>query len=127
MGEYGKWNTFGVHSFGDYRIFNRDKELPQNFPYNVNTYTGFGGVLLIMGKDNEGNLTPYAYDLSCPIENVTKITIMIDTDNFDAICSECNTHYDVINGTGNALNGNEKLKKYKVRQTANGGYIITNY
>ena len=49
LGEYGKWNTYGVHSLGEYRIFNRAKGIPSNFPYNVNTYTGFGGVLLFMG------------------------------------------------------------------------------
>ena len=37
LGEYGKWNTYGVHSLGEYLIFNREKGLPSNFPYNVNT------------------------------------------------------------------------------------------
>ena len=46
LGTYGVWNTYGVTGVGDYRIFSRDKQLPANFPYNANTFTGFGGVLL---------------------------------------------------------------------------------
>ncbi len=48
LGSYALWNTYGVSGMGDYRIFNRDKKLPSNFPYNVNTFTGFVVFLLMM-------------------------------------------------------------------------------
>ena len=69
LGTYGVWNTYGVTGVGDYRIFSRDKQLPANFPYNANTFTGFGGVLLIMGLDTStGSYAPLAFDAACPVE-----------------------------------------------------------
>ena len=59
LGSYALWNTYGVNGMGQFRIFNREKQLPSNFPYNVNTFTGYGGVLLMMGIEY-----PMAYDLS---------------------------------------------------------------
>lgn len=132
LGEYGKWNTYGVHSLGEFRIFNREKGLPSNFPYNVNTYTGFGGVLLFMGQDINGNPAPLAFDLACPVEHNAQVTVSIDSDNLDAVCPKCKSRYDVITGLGGPKSGmaiEEKvgLNIYKVRSTANGGYVITNY
>ncbi len=132
LGEYGKWNTYGVHSLGEYRIFNREKGLPSNFPYNVNTYTGFGGVLLFMGQDLNGNASPLAFDLSCPVEHNADVTVSIDSDNLDAYCAKCKSRYDVITGMGGpksgmAIDRKVGLNIYKVRSTVNGGYIITNY
>ena len=132
LGEYGKWNTYGVHSLGEYRIFNREKGLPSNFPYNVNTYTGFGGVLLFMGQDLNGSAAPLAFDLSCPVEHNPEVTVAIDSDNLDAYCAKCKSRYDVITGMGGpksgmAIDRKVGLNIYKVRSTVNGGYIITNY
>ena len=133
LGEFGKWNTYGVHSLGEYRIFNRLKGLPSNFPYNVNTYTGFGGVLLFMGQDmSSGGAVPLAYDLACPVEHNADVTVSIDPDNFDAVCNKCKSRYDVLLGgggpkSGMAIDYKVGLNVYKVRPTVNGGYIITNY
>ena len=132
LGEYGKWNTYGVHSLGEYRIFNREKGIPSNFPYNVNTYTGFGGVLLFMGQDINGNPAPLAFDLACPVEHLADVTVTIDPDNLDAYCAKCKSHYDVITGLGGpksgmAIDRKVGLNIYKVRSTVNGGYVISNY
>ena len=67
LADFGRWNTYGVAGVGDYRIFNRNKNLPSQFPYDVNTYTGYGGVLLMMGIDG-----PMAYDLACPVGGPTR-------------------------------------------------------
>ena len=32
LGSYALWNTYGVSGMGDYRVFNRDKGIPSNFP-----------------------------------------------------------------------------------------------
>ena len=132
LGDIGKWNTYGVHGLGEYRIFNREKGLPKNFPYNVNTYTGFGGVLLFMGQDISGSPAPLAFDLACPVEHNADVTVTIDSDNLDAYCPKCKSHYDVITGLGGpksgmAIDRKVGLNIYKVRATTSGGYIITNY
>ena len=45
------WNTYGVHSIGEYKIFSVRKKLPSNFHFTANTYTGFAGVMLLQGFD----------------------------------------------------------------------------
>ena len=133
LGDYGKWNIYGVHSLGEYRIFNRLKGLPSNFPYNVNTYTGFGGVLLFMGQDM-ATLTPVplAFDLACPVEHNADVTVTIDPTSLDAVCPKCDSHFDVLIGAGGPKSGMAVSRKvglnmYRVRPTSSGGYIITNY
>ena len=125
LGDYGRWNTYGVAGVGDYRVFNREKRLPSQFPYDVNTYTGYGGVLLMMGIDG-----PMAYDMSCPVEVSQDITISIDENNLDAFCPHCGSRYNPLTGDGGPLKGiaiNSKLglRKYRVTPTM-GGYMITN-
>jgi len=131
LGNIGVWTTFGVSGIGDYRIFNRDKKLPANFSYNANTYTGYGGVLLIMGLDSStGNYAPLAYDASCPVEAKQNVTVSIDADNFDAVCTTCGSHFDVLQGMGGPKSGvayTNKLGLRTYRVTAsNGGYVISN-
>lgn len=133
LGDYGRWNIYGVHGLGDYRIFNRAKGLPSNFPYDANTYTGFGGVLLFMGQDMT-TLTPspQAFDLACPVEHNADVTVSIDPTTLDAVCSKCDSRYDVLIGAGGPKSGMAVTRKvglniYKVRPTTSGGYIITNY
>lgn len=133
LNDYALWNTYGVHGLGEYRIFNRDKRLPSNFPYNINTYTGFGGVLLFMGQDMQsGGGVPLAFDMACPVEHDANVTISIDPDNLDAVCRKCGSHYDVLIGgggpkSGMAINRKVGLNPYRVVPTGTGGYIITNY
>ncbi len=133
LGEYGKWNTYGVHALGDYRFFNRAKGIPSNFPYNVNTYTGFGGVLLFMGQDmTTGGPAPLAFDMACPVERNPEVTVTVDEANLEAYCPKCQSRYNVLLGSGGPISGMAMDRKvglnmYKVRPTVNGGYIITNY
>lgn len=133
LGTYGVWNTYGVASVGQYRIFNREKRVPANFPYNANTYTGFGGVLLIMGFDGAtGSYAPLAFDAACPVERRAEYTVSVDPTTFDAVCAKCGSHYNVLTGAGGPLSGTASTQKvgltaYKCRQSVNGGYIITSY
>ena len=125
LGNYALWNTYGVNGMGDYRIFNRDKNLPSNFPYNVNTFTGYGGVLLMMGIDG-----PMAYDLSCPVELSQEITLSIDADKLEAYCPKCQSRFNPLTGAGGPLSGvaiNNKVGMRQYRATpSNGGYFISN-
>ena len=102
LGNLAMWNTYGVNGMGDYRIFSREKNLPANFPYNVNTYTGYGGVLLMMGMDQ-----PLAYDLSCPVEISPTVTL------FGGPVA------------GVAINNKVGMRQYHV-YPSNGGYVIAN-
>ncbi len=125
LGNYALWNTYGVAGIGDYRIFDRSRNLPANFPYNVNTYTGYGGVLIIMGMDG-----PLAYDLACPVEAAQNVTLSIDNDKFEAVCSNCGSRFDPLMGAGGpvkgvAINNKVGMRQYRV-MPSNGGYIISN-
>lgn len=133
LGTYAMWTAYGVHGLGEYKIFSRDKQLPKNFPYNANTYTGFGGVILIYGLDiSTGSYGPIAFEAACPIENKPTVVLDIDPDNFDAVCPNCKSRFNVIGGAGGPISGQaadrkKGLRPYTVRQSANGGYIITSY
>ena len=125
LGSYVMWNTYGVNGMGDYRIFDRANNLPSNFPYTVSTYTGFGGVLLMMGLEG-----PLAYDLSCPVEMSRDVILTINPDNFDAVCPRCGSRFNPLTGAGGPLSGvaiNNKvgMRQYRV-MPSNGGYIIAN-
>lgn len=133
LGNYALWTTYGVEGVGQYNIFNREKQLPKNFAYTADTYTGFGGVLLIKGLDiATSTYEPLAYDLSCPVENRADITLSIDPNNFEALCPKCNSRYNVLTGAGGPVSGVALTQKvglriYKVYASNNGGYIITSY
>lgn len=125
LGDYGLWNVYGVHGMGDYRIFNREKRIPSNFPYNVNTYTGFGGVLLIMGME-----APFAYDLCCPVEAHHEVILSMDPEKYEAVCPRCNSRFNPLTGNGGpvsgvAINNKVGMRQYRVTPSY-GGYIISN-
>jgi len=131
LDSYALWNTYGVSGLGDYRIFNRTKQLPSNFPYTALMYTGYGGVLLMMGLDaSTSSYEPVAYDCACPVERSVNTTVSVNASNFEAVCPQCGSRFDVFQGSGGPLSGTALTRKvgltiYKVR-ASNGGYIITN-
>ena len=132
LGSYALWTTYGVSGVGDYRVFDRSRLVPANFPFTANTYTGYGGVLLIMAFDAlSGNYSPQAYDLACPVENSQKIKITIDEDKLEAVCPQCKSRYNVLNGGGGPLSGQALtskygLRKYHVYTSQMGGYTVAN-
>lgn len=133
----GLWNTYGVAGVGLWRNFisNTTPTSPAGFPYTANSYTGFGGVLLIGGVDpftSEPNV-PLAYDLACPVERDANVRVSIDSDNLEAVCHKCGSRYDVIMAGGSpvggpALTGSTKygLRRYECSADRGGGYIIHN-
>ncbi len=127
----GLWQVYGVAGYGDYRCFIRQTREPANFPFSETTYTGFGGVLLIMGMNpfNDGAMQPLAYDLACPVECRENVRVKIDPTTLDAVCPLCESHYDVTMGVGAPLSGPALTYKYRLRNygvhPSNGGFIIT--
>lgn len=130
---YGIWNTYGVSGVGDWKYFNRATRQPSNFPYTASTYTGYGGVLLIMGLDSStGNYEPLAYDAACPVENTMSVAVGIDQSNYEAVCPQCNSRFNVLTGMGGPISGIAATNKYglriyKVHAQPSGGYAITSY
>lgn len=134
LSDAGRWNTYGVAGFGIYRYFIRPLHEPSNFPYTDQTYTGFGGVLLIGGMDpfTADTQVPLAYDLACPVECRSDVRVHIDENKYEAVCDVCGSHYDVTMAGGSpvsgpAAEGSNKygLQRYRCEPTALGGYIIT--
>ena len=133
----GMWNSYGVSGVGLSRNFINYKGVvsPHGFPYNANTYLGYGGILLIGGVDPftaETNV-PLAYDLACPVELSPTVRVGIDPDNLEAVCPVCGSRYDVVMAGGSpvggpALTGEYKygLRRYVCDPAQGGGYIVHN-
>ncbi|MDE6478734.1 MAG: hypothetical protein K2L45_00580 [Muribaculaceae bacterium] len=137
LSDIGLWNAYGVSGVGVSRNFInwQGTVSPAGFPYNANTYVGFGGVLLIGGVDpfTADPNVPLAYDLACPVECSPTVRVGIDRDNLEAVCPECGSRYDVVTAggapvAGPALTGKYKygLRRYVCSPAQGGGYIIHN-
>ncbi len=133
LADAGMWNVYGVSGTGIHRRFIKELGEPAGFTYTANTYTGFGGVLLIGGIDPFDGVTdqPLAYDLSCPVECKRNIRVAIDPANLEAVCPVCGSRYNVLSGGGTATSGEAYhhsprygLRRYQCIPGQLGGYII---
>ena len=124
FGNAGLWNTYGVSGYGQFRYFDRSSNIPGNYQYKVNDYTGYGGVLLIYGIDG-----PMAYDRACPVEATKKALLTIDTDTYEAVCNTCGSRFNVCEAGGRPIYGKAHELKYGLRRfyviPSADGYIIT--
>ena len=123
LGNTGLWNSFGVAGYGDYRFFSKKDRIPSDYSYKEVEYTGFGGVLLIYGVNG-----PLAYDRACPNEAKQDVVLNIDKENFEAVCPECGSRFNVCEAYGAPLSGPALDNQYGMRRIgmtlANGGWII---
>ena len=118
------WVTYGVSGAGQSKRFIREEKVPSNYPYTVQTYTGFGGILLCtdyMGK-------PVAYDLACPVEARADVRIFVNSDG-EAECPKCHSKYDVFSLSGYPIDGMAAkngygLQSYYVGAGRNGEYMV---
>lgn len=133
LSNQGIWNTYGVHGYGQFNMFiySTGVRQPAGFPYTYSSATGYGGVLLINGQNPfSGDVGPLAYDLSCPVERLPDVRVYIDLNSLEAVCPDCESHYNVVEGGGAPLSGPAKamhyaLTPYSCYPTNNGGYFIT--
>lgn len=111
----GVWARYGVSGALDHKRFIRSSTnpVPSDFPYTANTYTGYGGILLVCDYIGQ----PLAYDLSCPYEAKPDVRIIVDDDAHDAACPVCGSTYDVFGGQGRPTSG----------PAAERGYGLTRY
>lgn len=128
----GVWISYGVAGVGDYNYFILTQRVPAGFPYTYNSATGYGGVLLVYGFDpSMGMPAPIAFDMSCPVERLPEVRVYIDPDsNDEAVCQECHSHYNVLDGIGAPVSGPAVKMKYALTPYScypvnNGGYIIS--
>lgn len=124
------WDVYGVTSAFTWRYFNKEQNLPANFPYTEDSATGFGGVLLVSNMNNDA----IAYDAACPVEHTKDTRISVNSDSFIGVCPKCGSTFDLFSNPGVPLSGEacEKgygLMRYDVRITSNSdgtiAYIVT--
>lgn len=132
LSNQGIWNTYGVHGYGEFQYFILAEGIrePEGFPYNSFSATGYGGILLICGQGFSGDVEPLAYDLSCPVERLPYVRVYIDETTLDAVCPDCGSHYNVVEGNGGPRSGpavtlQVALTPYSCYPTNLGGYYIT--
>lgn len=128
LNNVGLWDTYGVHAYGETRAFIRPT-VPSDFPYTVSNYTGFGGVLIVMGGSDA--VTVLAYDMACPVERQTDVRISVDPDSGEAVCAVCGSRYNIVEYNGSSVSGPAYMYHYGLRQyravpAPNGGYTIVN-
>ena len=116
------WGIYGVHTYGEHRIFDRSRGLPSGYyNYDPDALTGWGG-------DN----MPLAYDLACPVEaDRNKGLLSFDGETLEAYCPNCKSHFDVCEGAGTPTEGpaaqsGYSLRRYRVIEMSSGGYMVTN-
>lgn len=87
--------------------------------------TGFGGVLVYHGLSSDGTDAYYAFDAACPHEASRNIRVEVDEDGLYAVCPECNSRFELINGFGNPVSGPAEynLKPYQVFVEGNKIYV----
>lgn len=133
LSNQGIWNTYGVHGYGSSRrfIYTRTEREPAGFPYNYNSATGYGGVLLVSGQNAyTGDAAPLAYDLACPVECMPDVRVAVDPESLEAVCPKCGSHYNVTQANGAPVEGpavgmHYALTPYSAYRATGGGYVIT--
>jgi hypothetical protein len=89
---YTKWLTCGVPNGFSIKIYDKDAQLPDNYPYSNNDATGVGGIAIVNGYSY---IT--AYDVACPIECDANVKVSIDEYGI-ATCNKCGSKFNLLNG-----------------------------
>ena len=95
------WITHGVSGACMSKRFVKQLRLPNNYPYNQWSNTGFGGVLLC--TDIHG--TPIAYDIACPVEVRYDVRLEVDQELQKARCPRCGSIFDIYTNYGYPVGG----------------------
>ena len=124
FGSAAMWSMYGVAAYPDHKEFIKSENKPRGFTYVANSYTGYGGVMLLC--DPVGIV--HAYDMSCPVERSSKIRIEYDDRELVLRCDECGSTYDTTTGSplsGVAAEERYFLQPYAVYFSPMGGVLIT--
>lgn len=100
--------TFGS-VLNDTLIFTYPRQLP---PFLL----GFGGVMIVVGFDENLNTRYFSYDLACPYEADPKVRVFPnkELDGY-AVCPKCGSEYYITDGWGRVSKGPSKypLRRYE--------------
>ena len=124
FGSAAMWSTYGVSAYPDHKEYIKSENKPRGFTYIANSYTGYGGVMLLC--DPLGIV--HAYDLSCPVERSSKVRIKYDDESLELRCDECGSTYDTTTGSplsGVAAEERYFLQPYAVYFSPMGGVLVT--
>ncbi len=106
--------TFGS-VLNDTLVFTYPRQLP---PFLI----GFGGVLIVVGYDENLNTRYYSYDLTCPYEADQHVRVYPNKamDGY-AVCPKCGSEYFVTDGWGRVSKGPSKhpLRRYETNYINN--------
>lgn len=109
----GDWIAHGVAGAGAYKIYNRAKRIPADYPYTALDATGFGGVMII--GDVNGEYA--AVDVACPVEAMADVTVQVPEGELYAQCPKCGSTYELFTNCGYPRSG----------LAAERGYALTRY
>lgn len=118
------WSVYGVAAYPDNKEFIKNENKPRGFAYTANSYTGYGGVLLLCDPVNMVR----AYDLACPVERSIETRIYFDDEELVLRCYHCGSTYDVSTGSplsGPAHENRYFLRSYAVYISPLGGVLVT--
>lgn len=124
FGTAAMWNVYGVRAYPDHREYIKEENKPKGFSYVANSYTGYGGVMLVCDPVN----TVHAYDLACPVERSAKVRVEFDNEDLVIRCKSCGSTYDVSTGvplSGRAKENRYYLQPYAVYFSPMGGVLVT--
>ena len=122
------WDVYGVAGAMQSRRFIRDTKEPSSFPWTAQTFTGYGGVLLVSDVLGE----PMVFDLACPVECKRDVRIFVNKEMLGE-CPQCGSTYDVFSLRGAPVSGvaahnHYGLRPYHVGPSRNGtAYRIISY
>ncbi|MDP4269680.1 MAG: hypothetical protein Q8909_06105 [Bacteroidota bacterium] len=95
-----------LNTIGATKLFKRGNE---RLPYKERY--GYGGILVVHGADQF-----YAFDMDCPYEVQTSVTVIASSDGLTAICPKCGSTFEIFNGTGAPLSGPAQKNSYYLRR-----------
>lgn len=122
------WDVYGVAGAMQSRRFIRELKEPSSYPWTAQTFTGFGGILLVSDVMGE----TMAYDLACPVECKKDVRVFVN-DEMLAECPGCGSTYNVLSLHGAPVGGSAAqnhygLRTYHVGPPRNGAaYRIISY
>ena len=75
---------------------------------------GYGGVLIVVGYDENLSTRYFAYDLACPYEVDRKVRVYPNEEGY-AVCRKCGSEFYITDGWGRVSKGPSKfpLKRYQ--------------
>ncbi len=122
-----EWEACGLTQSFAHCIFNKDKALPSCYSFRDYHATGLGGVVVLTTFDGQ----PKAYDVACPVECDSEVTVTVEAMTLVARCPVCGSCFDLFLGDGTPRQNCEaarrglSMKRYTVGHGAGPYYHVS--